>query len=212
MLSRKADNPGVVQVSPGQPRSYDSFLLTGLATKRVLPGVRTSYGRGIGKLRVMSASGRLPTLPCRKTTVSRYRRQWDGNGAFARVKPVRETLSDSATGRKLCPRRFPTAEMAADDTTVDTGGELPRSRWKTRKFDTADAEIRPSGEFATGVTVWSTCSDLQTSAPQPANIYPLLRSTAPIAPHRRGQAPAGWRRPDAKPRAAPAARGRSGFL
>jgi hypothetical protein len=64
-----------------------------------LPGVRTSYSRGIRKLPAMSAFGRLPTLPCRKTTVSRYRRQWDGNGAFARVKPVRETLSDSDTGR-----------------------------------------------------------------------------------------------------------------
>jgi hypothetical protein len=59
MLSRKADNPGGVQVSPGQPRSYDSFLLTGLATKRVLPGVRTSYPRGMGKLPATSAYGRL---------------------------------------------------------------------------------------------------------------------------------------------------------
>jgi len=45
----------VVQVSPDQRRSYDSFLLTGLASKSVLLGVRTSYLRGMGKLPVVSA-------------------------------------------------------------------------------------------------------------------------------------------------------------
>jgi hypothetical protein len=33
MLSRKADNPGVVQVSPDQRRTYDTFLPTGQASK-----------------------------------------------------------------------------------------------------------------------------------------------------------------------------------
>jgi hypothetical protein len=55
---QKRGQPRVVQVALERPRSYDSFLLAGLASKSVLPGVRTSYSRGIGKLSVMSALGR----------------------------------------------------------------------------------------------------------------------------------------------------------
>ena len=58
---QKRGQPRVVQVAPERRRSYDSFLLAGLASKSVLPGGRTSYRRGMGKLPVMSAIGRQRT-------------------------------------------------------------------------------------------------------------------------------------------------------
>jgi hypothetical protein len=73
MFSRKEDNPEWFKFLPINPRSDDSFLLTGLASKSVLLGVRTSYRRVMDKLPFMSASGRLRTFAVATFHTSFYR-------------------------------------------------------------------------------------------------------------------------------------------
>lgn len=90
----------------------DACLLTTSSEPPVLPAGRhpttlsDSWRCRVGKQMFPDASGQLA-----------------GNSACYRIKPVRETLSDTATGPKTSPEMFSDNEMAADVTTV---GSTPR--------------------------------------------------------------------------------------